>query len=560
MIIKGGNALYALALAFVHAICVFSYAEAEPSVQPARIPVANQKSSNRSGGTADHSKFDVLKKDFKSGPEVTEACLSCHTEAAAQIMDSIHWKWSFKHPQTGQLLGKRNVINSFCGNVASNEARCTSCHAGYGWDNMAAGPPKDQTRVDCLVCHDRSSTYSKLATKAGAPSIAPIPPKAKTVTGAPAVAVDLGKVAQSVGMPGRENCGQCHFYGGGGDNVKHGDLSSALYAASKETDVHMAKDGPNFACTNCHVTHEHKWSGSRYAVLARDETGTGKPGQRRDVATCESCHGITPHKTNSLKGIKLNDHTDRVACQTCHIPEFARGGVATKTKWDWSTAGKLKNGKPYAEENFVQSDGKHLHSYVSKKGDFEWGENVKPYYAWFDGQVRYTNGDTKIDPSHTVSVNTISGSPDDPKSRIWPFKRMKGRQAYDKKYRNLVHNQVFGPQSDTAFWTNFDWSKSIKAAMAYVGQPYSGEFDFVDTEMYWPITHMVAPKEDALACQECHAREGRLAQLPGLYLPGSKPWSLIDIIGAIMILGAAGGVLIHASIRTMTGRKGGQHD
>ena len=32
------------------------------------------------------------------------------------------------------------------------------------------------------------------------------------------------KVAQNVGLPARENCGGCHFYGGGGDGVKHGDL------------------------------------------------------------------------------------------------------------------------------------------------------------------------------------------------------------------------------------------------------------------------------------------------------------------------------------------------
>jgi hypothetical protein len=36
----------------------------------------------------------------------------------------------------------------------------------------------------------------------------------------------------------------------------------------------------------------------------------------------------------------LNRHTSKLACQTCHIPEFARGGIATKMSWDWSTAGQ----------------------------------------------------------------------------------------------------------------------------------------------------------------------------------------------------------------------------
>jgi len=35
--------------------------------------------------TADHSKFKELQREFKTGPELTRACLSCHTEAAGQI-------------------------------------------------------------------------------------------------------------------------------------------------------------------------------------------------------------------------------------------------------------------------------------------------------------------------------------------------------------------------------------------------------------------------------------------------------------------------------------------
>ena len=28
--------------------------------------------------------------------------------------------------------------------------------------------------------------------------------------------------------------------------------------------------------------------------------------------------------------------------------------------------------------------------------------------------------------------------------------------------------------------------------------------------MYWPTTHMVQPKENALQCNDCHSPEGRL--------------------------------------------------
>ena len=43
--------------------------------------------------TADHSRHEVLKETFTSGPEVTEACLSCHNEAGRQFHQVIHWTW-----------------------------------------------------------------------------------------------------------------------------------------------------------------------------------------------------------------------------------------------------------------------------------------------------------------------------------------------------------------------------------------------------------------------------------------------------------------------------------
>ena len=65
-----------------------------------------QITGKKPGETADHSKFEILQQDFKSGPEVTKACLSCHTEAATQVHDSIHWKWEYDNEKTGQKAGQ----------------------------------------------------------------------------------------------------------------------------------------------------------------------------------------------------------------------------------------------------------------------------------------------------------------------------------------------------------------------------------------------------------------------------------------------------------------------
>jgi hypothetical protein len=121
----------------------------------------------------------------------------------------------------------------------------------------------------------------------------------------------------------------------------------------------------------------------------------------------------------------------------------------------------------------------------------------------------------------------------------------------------LVYTHVWGPDTETALWTNFDWAKAIDAGMDAAGEEYSGEYGFVDTHMYWPITHMVAPAEDALDCASCHAKEGRMSGITGVNMPGTTPFNTAGLLGLAMVIAALAGVLIHALIRIT--RKGGSH-
>ena len=447
----------------------------------------------------DHSKFTALQGPFKTGPDVTRACLTCHRDAAKQVQKSIHWTWDYTNPHSGQKLGKRNVINNFCVSLRSNEARCTSCHVGYGWKDDKFDFTK-QANVDCLVCHDQTGTYKKFPTDAGHPNYVPkqFPP------GKVWPVADLAKVAQSVAAPSRQNCGVCHFFGGGGNSVKHGDIDSTLAKPSRDLDVHMAADGMNFTCATCHKTRSHITFGSRYDPQATYSPMVEAP------ASCEHCHTAAPHK--SASAAVLNKHIAKIACQTCHIPEFARQ-KPTKMVWDWSTAGKLRDGK-----RFVVRNDKGEVEYDTMKGNFKWQANVVPTYRWFNGEITYTLRDMKVDDSKVVPINIVGGSPTDGKSRIWPFKAMRGKQPYDSVNKTLLLPHLFGRDGD-AFWRTFDWAKALKAGTKAANVPYSGKFDFVSTIYYWPITHMVAPKEQALACKACHSRNGRLKDVPGLKMP-----------------------------------------
>lgn len=502
--------------------------------------------------TADHTKFKELRGPFKSGPEVTKACLACHTEAARQVHRTKHWTWEFLNPESKQKLGKKNVLNNFCISIPSNYPSCTSCHVGYGWKDANFDFGKEEN-VDCLVCHDTTGNYSKPPGLAGNPVVGE-PIEMPPGSGNFLKPVDLAKVAQKVGKTSRDNCGACHFRGGGGDGVKHGDMDSSLAAPDAAVDVHMDAAGLDFTCGTCHKTSSHDVPGSRYTPAAVDKQGAiirGKE-EKRNPATCVACHSNAPHKEADTKqAARLNHHANKVACQTCHIPAFARGGVPTKLSWDWSTAGKLdKDGK-----QFTIND-EHGHAiYASHKGDFVLGENVKPEYRWFNGEVNYTLLGDKVEKSDTPTpINRISGSPTDGKSLIWPFKVMRGKQPYDPVNKTLVTPHTAG-NDDTGFWKNLEWEKAIAVGMQTSGAPFSGKIDFISTEMYWPITHMVAPKDKAVGCAECHSKGGRLEGITGVYLPGRDANPLVDKAGWLLALLALVGVLGHGVMRIATRKK-----
>lgn len=286
-----------------------------------------------------HTKLESLKKDFSSPKEVTATCLECHTERHREILKTAHWNWEKEDYRKGEgtvFFGKRTALNNFCIGVQGSEQSCTRCHIGYGYSDENFDF-NDKNAIDCLVCHDKTGSYKKAKGKAGFPATGDAAP-------------DYSYIAQNVGSPGKANCGICHFWGGGGNNVKHGDLETALLDCSREVDVHMATEGANMECIECH--------------------------------------------------------------------------------------------------------------------------------------------------------------------------------------------------------------RASKIGMENVGLPYSGNFDFVQTEMYMQINHMVSPKEESVGCIECHRRnDGRLENLSGFYMPGRDHHKWVDIVGVLLAILSIGGVVIHSILRIVIGKK-----
>ncbi|MCZ7656040.1 MAG: cytochrome C [Rhodocyclaceae bacterium] len=484
----------------------------------------------KKGSTADHGKFKELQGPFHTGEEVTTACLKCHTEAAKQVMATRHWTWDYTNPVTGQRLGKKTMLNSFCIADRSNEAFCNACHVGYGWKDDSFDFTSEKN-VDCLACHN-TGQYAKIPGLAGHPPYQRMefPPKSGKFVGP----VDLADVAARVGRTSRETCGACHFYGGGGDGVKHGDLDSSLKRPDRKLDRALwrptAATSPARPATRPRATRSP-------AAASRPPPPT---------RTGQSCAAKRPHATRPPA--RLATATARImrapapASSAAWAP--ARASTPIRARWParaatsrpspaaacrprWPGTGPTAGTLDAAGKPFVKRDAHGHVVFDSKKGDFTLGENVVPDYVWFDGRVEYTLVADRIDPAAIVPINRFGGSPGDPAARIWPVKRFRGKQPYDLEHLTLLVPHTAIP-NDTALWFNFDWDKALAAGTAAAGQPFSGKYGFAATEMLWPITHMVAPEEDALRCAECHAREGRLKDVAGVYLPGRDRVEWLD--------------------------------
>jgi len=401
-----------------------------------------------------------------SGPydnpnDVTAECLMCHEDAGEELLNSNHWSWlsstasaKFK-PEL--VNGKHIPINNFCLAVSDSSSQCITCHVPFaGMDESFEFNSAEN--IDCLVCHDQTGTYKRSPFGSGISD----------------ADIDLLAVAQSVGKPKTENCATCHFSGSGGVLLRSGAMDVSLLNPTEEIDYHLG--ALEFGCSDCHDSEAHN-------ISAKSESG-------ESPVACENCHDANPHKKENL-----NNHSLAVACQTCHIPTYARTEPAI-TFWDWSKAG---------EDRESAQDESGQETYFKILGELVWSKNIKPEYYWSDGSSEYYELSEKIEKSKSIDLNKPSGKISDAKSKIFPFKVVKTKQPYDPVNKNLIIPRIYG---DDSYSSSFNWVTASTKGMQQINQEFSGTVDFIETKMYWPINHMVMSADNALKCTSCHGKGG----------------------------------------------------
>lgn len=462
--------------------------------------------------------------DQLGGYKGPEACYACHREAYEEISGSYHVHQGritadgeIAHdPEDAVDVGMytRWYPLSSLDRSAEPEKHwqqmdaifCAQCHPGggvlkpYGLD------------VDCLICHQKSGykggsgigtpagldRHGRMVTSNGA-RLTSLMMAGADVAGDMS-RLDLSGIATAamdgvplrVGKPGPDNCNFCHWRTDGKRGTRYGTFRG------EPTDVHYAG---GMRCQECHVTEKHRIGKGR--IL--DAIGT--PDERGTMYTCADCHGEYPHGGPQADDIDI--HLTRLACETCHIPRTYP--AAKRINWlpgmdmekmmktySWMMPIARLMGMATPERMTLQIK-EMVDCYKAMKAP-----GFRPAYAWY-------NPDRIC-----VDIPHPRASRDDENARIWPFNVVQTAFFSDGQTpaavadpdgfvnshpvpKAFVARAGGGGDRDTTLEEMRRWENG-RYADAIIREP----------PMYFQQFHSIAPADEALGCNDCHAPDGRL--------------------------------------------------
>ncbi len=400
-------------------------------------------------------------------------CLSCHETQARDAHASLHYQWLGDTPYMtsgDQLQGKlTNSVNSYCINIEGNWTGCGKCHAGLGARPEAAQTRQQLENVDCLICHQEQYRRT-LVDGIYQPDEA-------------SMGISATSAVRTVHRTTRTTCLQCHAKAGGGDAVKRGDLALAHSNTSdRNFDVHMATTGANLECGACHTTQNHRIAGKGSDLRPTD----------LDVKVdCVNCHAGMA-SANGHSSAVIGRHVARVACQTCHIPEYA------KNAGDTSADEATETHRTWLETHSTQAP---FHPASTKAND------LTPKYRFWNGfSKNYTRGEiAEIDPvTGNVPTSRPLGSVDDPESKLFPFKYKTAEQPITQRSRELVLLDT------SVFFATGDPVAATRQGLVNMGLGADEPYEWTLTDTYQLLAHEVSPSTQSLQCADCHGSTARM--------------------------------------------------
>ena len=338
---------------------------------------------------------------------VTAACISCHNERGREVMASSHWNWARQEYIEGRGI-RDDRQEERPEQLLHRRGRATS--------------PAATSATSATAGSTRPSTSTTRGTSTAWPATTTAAPTKRTGGGLPRPAVNLNEVAQHVGRPQRANCGTCHFFGGGGNNVKHGDLEKAMFEPRATSTSTWRATARTCSASTATAPRTTRCSGKVYSLSSMNRNRV----HLRAVPHGPAARGRRPERAHAEGGLPDLPHPG------------VREGERHQDAWDWSTAGRLRDGKPF-EENDAHGQ-RHLHvdqGLVHVGGEREARLRLVQRHGRPLPARRHRRR-----PIVRSRINTLLGSYDDPDAKIVPVKIHRARQIYDPVTKMLIQPKL----------------------------------------------------------------------------------------------------------------------
>ncbi|MDX2503700.1 MAG: multiheme c-type cytochrome [Gammaproteobacteria bacterium] len=437
-----------------------------------------------------------------TGPET---CNECHLKQAKQMHGSVHYQQTGLTPNATNIEGTagkaENAFNTYCGSIRTSPYfTCVGCHVGNGLPPEPDETTEQLNNIDCMMCHQED--YKRIGAppyedfevigEDGLPTTIQIP-VAETFRFIPDeenMTISILEAARTVHPTNRKTCLRCHSGASGSDGGKRGDLSFVTVDPPLSSDIHMSSHGEDLTCSACHSAGDHRIAGRGLDL---------RPNDYPEQLVCSGCHTEQPHEDYDPTGAdSLDRHATRVACQTCHIPTFAKD-ISTELERDWEDL-------HYSEFSCSGRGGWVPHEIRES--------NVIPSYKWYDGTSEVyvlgeipteredSDSDEDVDEDGEKMFGIPNGAVNTENARIYPMKEHRAKIAQH------VDTQVMIPHSTFTLFTQASFDLAVLDGMAQEG--LEGEYDMVDVHTYQTINHGVEGKKSALKCRDCHAPNARM--------------------------------------------------
>lgn len=416
-----------------------------------------------------------------------QTCVACHLSQAQDLFHAVHYQQTGPTPNVPNIPGNAGKLdmafNTYCGTpMSSRQFTCAGCHTSYGRMPTAEMTADQLNNIDCLMCHQdaykrKAAPPYEMVTFTDYQGVdhtwqLPVEDALGNFQFEPDEAnmtISIVEAARTVHMPTRRSCLRCHAYAAGSDCGKRGDLSSVNVDPPPEIDIHMSSQRADLTCQACHQFQNHRFLGRGLDLREND---------RPEPLTCKLCHPAAPHDS-----ARLNRHAAHVACQSCHIPTYAKA-MTTEVERNWNnpvwSAGLLGGQGGYKPEEVRAA-------------------NLIPAYAWYDqtswvyiiGQVPTQNADGEYELAYPYGAPTLTAA------QLMPMK-----EHWSNAARHDATGQIV-PHATFKYFVTGDFSQAVADGMAWAG--LEGSWTLVPLHTYQTINHGVVSHDSALACGDCHA-------------------------------------------------------